>query len=267
MRTFYMLRNTFFAVLTVLAAAASVQAATTLGAAGDGKSSVAYDSATGVFSIQPDSQPVGLFDIMSASGIFNATPATMPPGSLGFDVNSATRKSWAALSVSAINANHSLGAIAAPGLTQAFLLGDLTVTMSGGFGTNNRDGDLVYVGGAVGPDIQLVNLGEYLSTNAITQQLNAANGAGGTWSALTSSAGNPSQAASLSPAGVFTWNPLGSQRGPKGNGVVYSWRATVTTAGGTDTDVALTLSLIPEPATVSLIGLAMIGLVGLVRRR
>jgi hypothetical protein len=34
-----------------------------------------------------------------------------------------------------------------------------------------------------------------------------------------------------------------------------------------DTRVAISLSLIPEPATMSLFGLAMVGMLGLVRRR
>jgi serralysin len=116
------------------------------GAANDGRTSIQYDARTGAFTIQPDTQPVGLFQIESASGIFNA-PANLPPGGLGFDVNTATEKSWAGLQFSAFLSNFSLGVIAAPGLQPDFLLNDLTLVGSGGFGTNNRPFDLVYVGG------------------------------------------------------------------------------------------------------------------------
>lgn len=89
-----------------------------------------------------------------------------------------------------------------------------------------------------------------------------------TWSGLTPAAGSPALAATLSPTGQFQWFTAGSARGPVGNGVLYSWTATATNADGADTDVALTLTLeIPEPATMSLFGLAMIGVVGLIRRR
>jgi len=268
-----MLRNTFLAVLTVLAVAAVSQAATTAGAEGDGKTSISYDSATGAFGIQPDGQPVGLFEILSATNIFtNAAAGTLPPGGLGFDVKAAGQMAWAALPASAITANHNLGVIAAPGLTQAFLLNDLTLTVSGGFGTDNVLSNLVCLGTACGgggglvPDITPVAVGEYESTAIITRDLVASNGPI-TWSALTPTAGTPAMAATLTPAGVFSWDPAGSRRGPKGNGVQYSWTATATNSAGADTGVAITLSLIPEPATVSLLGLAIVGFVGLFRRR
>jgi hypothetical protein len=140
-----MLRNTFLAVLTVLAVAAVAQATTTLGAPGDNKTSVVYDSATGNFTLQPDGQAVGLFWIRSATSIFSGM-ATLPGGGLGFDVNAANEKAWAALPANAVSANFNLSNIAAPGLTQDFLLGDLTIDVSGGFGTDNRLGDLVYLG-------------------------------------------------------------------------------------------------------------------------
>jgi hypothetical protein len=137
-------------------------------------------------------------------------------------------------------------------------------------------GDAFGMGGAVGsiqvgttggdaPVITPVNLGEVEQSTTITAQLVASNGP--TWSNLTPTAGTPSQAATLSPQGAFSWNPAGSARGPKGNGVLYSWTATATNTAGMDTRVAISLSLIPEPATISLFGLAMVGVLGLVRRR
>lgn len=93
-----------------------------------------------------------------------------------------------------------------------------------------------------------------------------------TWSNLTPVAGPglgvPSIAATLSPTGQFSWNPVGSKAGKKGSGsVLYQWTATATNSFGADSDVAFSVILIPEPATLSLIGLAVIGLVGAARRR
>jgi serralysin len=114
---------------------------------GDGRTSIEYDAKTGEFTIQPDGTPVGLFDIQSASAIFNATAITLPNQGLGLSVDTATRKSWAALPAQAVNSDFSLGFIAAPGLQQAFLLNDLTLVGSGGFGAPSRSFDLVYIPG------------------------------------------------------------------------------------------------------------------------
>jgi hypothetical protein len=263
-----MLRNTFLAFLIVLAAAATSHATTTAGADADGKASIGYDSATGAFSIRPDGQPVGLIQILSASSIFNATNATFPTAGL-FTANSAMEKGWADLPTGAVSTNFNLGNIAAPGLTSAFLLNDLTIELSGGFGTDPLPGNLVYLGDIeppLVPVITTVAVGEYESVATIVRQLTASNGPN-TWSALTPTTGTPALAATLSAQGEFSWNPAGSRRGPKGNGVAYSWTATATNAAGADTDVAISLTLIPEPATVSLFGLAMVALVGLFRRR
>jgi hypothetical protein len=126
----------------------------------------------------------------------------------------------------------------------------------------------IQVGGGGGelPVITPVALGEVEQSTTIMANLTASNGPI-TWSALTPTAGTPAIAAQLTAAGAFSWDPAGSARGPKGNGVAYSWTATATNAAGADTDVAITLSLIPEPATVSLFGLALVGMLGLVRRR
>jgi hypothetical protein len=126
----------------------------------------------------------------------------------------------------------------------------------------------IQVGGGGGelPVITPVALGEVEQSTTIMANLTASNGPI-TWSALTPTAGTPAIAAQLTAAGAFSWEPAGSARGPTGNGVAYSWTATATNAAGADTDVAITLSLIPEPATVSLFGLALVGMLGLVRRR
>jgi hypothetical protein len=99
------------------------------------------------------------------------------------------------------------------------------------------------------PIITPINLGEVVQSTIITAQLLAANGPS-VWSGLTPAAGSPAIAATLSADGNFSWDPTSSARGPKGNGVLYSWMATATNAQGADTNVAITLLLVPEPATV-----------------
>jgi hypothetical protein len=109
---------------------------------GDGKTSVEYDPTTGVFTIQPDGNPVGLFDIQSVSGIFSGS-ATFPPGGI-IAVNSANQKSWLGSTGSAFTQNYLLGTITIPGLPLDFLLNDLSLVGSGGLGTPNVNFDLVY---------------------------------------------------------------------------------------------------------------------------
>jgi hypothetical protein len=118
-------------------------------------------------------------------------------------------------------------------------------------------------GGGNPPVIVPVNLGD-TALAVINQQLNATGDGPITWSNLVSSGpGNPVNAATLSPTGAFEWHTLGSARPGS-----YSWTATATNEFGSDTDVAISLNLIvPEPATLSLVGLAMIGFVGFVGRR
>jgi hypothetical protein len=259
------IRTFAIALTVVMLAVGTSAAATSEGAAGDGKTSISYDSATGAFGIQPDGQPVGLFDIRSATSIFNSTPATLPPGGLGLDVNTAARKSWAALPAAAINADFNLGNIAATGLTKAFLLGDLTLVGSGGFGTNNRDLDLVYVGGTTGtaPVVTDFASPDRIQGAQISHQFAATGDPVPTWGSLTPVAGNPTPAIvpTLSAAGLFTWNSAGS---PYGN---YAWDVTATNSVGSDVGRFSVELIIPEPATISLVGLSVLGLVGLFGRR
>lgn len=258
--------RTFAIALCVVAlAVSSSSAATTLGAAGDGKTSVQYDAATGNFTIQPDGQAVGLFQIVSATSIFSSN-ATLPPGGLGFDVNSAAEKSWAALPASAVNADFNLGNIAAANLTQAFLLGDLSLVGSGGFGTANRDFDLVYKGGvvAVAPVVTDAPLGNRIQGAQIAHQFATSAGTAPiTWGSLTPVAGNPAPSVvpTLSAGGAFAWNSAGSPFG------TYQWDVTATNSAGSDVGRLSVTLVVPEPATLSLIGLAMLGLAGLFGRR
>jgi hypothetical protein len=72
----------------------------------------------------------------------------------------------------------------------------------------------------------------------------------------------PALAPTLSPSGLFTWNSIGSPTG------IYVWSARVTDPGGlSDVGTFLVQAIIPEPATVTLVGLSMMALVGFTRRR
>lgn len=90
----------------------------------------------------PDGVPIGLFDILSAVPIFNATPANLPPGGL-FTTDNTTEKAWASLGGSStFTTELNLGFIGPKDLSQAFLNQHLTITYSGGFGTPNVSGDV-----------------------------------------------------------------------------------------------------------------------------
>jgi hypothetical protein len=61
--------------------------------------------------------------------------------------------------------------------------------------------------------------------------------------------------------GAFQWHVGGAARPG-----TYVWDATITNSIGADTTRFTVELLVPEPATMSLIGLAMIGLIGLRKR-
>jgi hypothetical protein len=135
-------RTIAFALIVFAAGIGNSFATTVPGVVGDGRSSFYYFASTGEVGIQPDGLPVGLFDILSASGIFTAD-AALPPDAL-FATNTQFRKSWSALPANAFTTDLSLGFIASPGLTLDFLLNDLTILVGGGFGTPHFLGDVVY---------------------------------------------------------------------------------------------------------------------------
>ena len=81
-----MLRNFVSAAFAVLVIATSAHTAAIDGLAGDAKTSMAYDSATGELRIQPDGHQVGRYQILSDSGIYGATATLEPPGGAGLDV-------------------------------------------------------------------------------------------------------------------------------------------------------------------------------------
>jgi hypothetical protein len=110
-----------------------------------------------------------------------------------------------------------------------------------------------YVVPPITPVITPVDLGEIDHSTTIQANLQASGPH--VWSGLTLVEGSPAIPATLTSTGAFAWDPTGSKRGPKGNGVRYSWSATVTGPFNSTTGLALTLRLIPEPTTLVLIGM------------
>src|SRR5262245_26140994 len=95
-------------------------ATTTIGMAGDGMTSLSYNATTGEMRIQPDQMPVGLFHILSASGILTGNATFPPGGSCLLELCGPHEIAWAALPASAIGSDFSLGMVANPGLTLPF---------------------------------------------------------------------------------------------------------------------------------------------------
>jgi hypothetical protein len=112
------------------------------------------------------------------------------------------------------------------------------------------------------PVINDVDLGEHLA--AIIHHTfipDAGSGPITNWS-IAPLAGSPFIPATIGQTGQFEWHTLGSQFG-----AAYSWTITAANAIGSDTAVlSLRLGIIPEPATMPLFCIAIIGLVGFARR-
>jgi hypothetical protein len=122
-------------------------------------------------------------------------------------------------------------------------------------------------GGPTAPIINDVALGEQtMSIIRHTFVPEAGSGPITGWS-IAPTTGSPAVAATISPTGQFEWHTIGSQRSDP-PGTPYSWTITAAGEGGTSDTAVLSLNLVvPEPATMSLFGIAMVGLVGFARRR
>lgn len=116
--------------------------ATTAGSTGDGQVSYAYNPTTGEVTVQTDGNDVGLLRLSSASGAF-AGGATLPTGSFGTDTSDLVGVVTNTGDGTVLSGDVSLGNILPAGLTEAFLLNDLELNWSGGFGTPNELADLV----------------------------------------------------------------------------------------------------------------------------
>jgi hypothetical protein len=153
-------------------------------------------------------------------------------GGLAFDVDEPHRKSWAGYQSDAFSTDHALGVIAPPGLTLQFLLGDLTVMGSGGFGTPNRNIDLVYPGAMVVPPPTAMDfdLGNQTRGVPIAHQFAISGGELPIrWSNLqVTSPGYIASAPTLSPEGMLQWDSTGSAFG------TYHFDVTAINNGGSD---------------------------------
>jgi PEP-CTERM motif len=140
-----------------------------------------------------------------------------------------------------------------------FYRGEFTVFRSGANVTlPESDGGIVIESPLIPID---VDLGDRAQGSVIDHQFAVSSSAGDVaWSNLLASGpAAPAIAPVLNADGSFSWNSANSVRG------LYKFDATVSDFLGSAV-AHLTVNLVPEPATMSLIGLAMIGLVGIRRR-
>jgi hypothetical protein len=327
MRTLYMLRNTFFAVLTVLAAAASSQAAIMLQAsdptplaqgglvsytiramgtngemintftnpvitpvAGDkGVHNVAqaftmagtptraehapglwnaewapYDThflfgATDSLSLGPNYEETNDGSTTGMLGLAS-TPAVPRSGFGNYNSQATSSK---AITTAANNVPFMQVIMEA---NDAAMLSLRVVGDGGGSIGDFTGANAFMIGGGAGdpaPMIADINLGD--TANAIIRHTFANTGGPITSWTIAPLTGSPAFPATISQTGMFEWHTGGSAR--SATGVPYSWTITATGPGGADPAVLSLELVIPEPATMSLIGLAMVGLVGFARRR
>lgn len=112
------------------------------GARGDGQTSMVHNPGTGELAVNaPSAVDLTSITIESAAGIFAGVPAANLGGSLDHDANNSVFKSTVGSSLGSL----SFGSVAQAGLSEEFVLNDLTVVGSLAGGGDLGDVDLVYV--------------------------------------------------------------------------------------------------------------------------
>jgi hypothetical protein len=324
MRT-YMLRNTFFAVLTVLAAAASSQAAIMLQASdptplpnGNLVSRTITAVGTSGEMINTFTNPV-ITAMGGGKGIHNVaqaftnggtpsrgdqTPALYNPEWAPYDTYfyfDATNSLSLGPAFEETNDGTTSGMLSLPATPSAPRsgFGGLTSQAASSKLFTTADDSLAFMqvvmaaGEQASLSIRIIGdggatVGDFTGANAFTigggapalmgstttigpttmavfnHTFTATGGTGPyTWGNLMLTAGAPTTTPTLAANGDFGWFTGNSPRPG-----TYSWNATVTDAAQATATGTLTIELlVPEPATMMLAGLAMVGLVGFARRR
>jgi hypothetical protein len=123
----------------------------------DEQTSIVYDARTGAVSIDaPAGREITSINIDSAAGIFTGEPALGLGGSFDNDADANIFRAIFGCSFGCIG-HWRLGNVAQPGLSESFLLNDLTVVGSLAGGFDLGDVDLIYVPGP--PPLTIATLG------------------------------------------------------------------------------------------------------------
>jgi hypothetical protein len=141
--------------------------------------------------------------------------------------------------------------------------GTTPTAMDGSMFTTNGGEVMFQLGGTVNPPvIANADLGDRIR-GAIINHMFVNTGGEATFSPTinTTGPGAPLNAPTITTGGAFSWNSNGSPFGS------YTFEVSASNQGGSDVATLTVDIIVPEPATLSLVGLAMVGIVGLVRRR
>lgn len=142
-------------------------------------------------------------------------------------------------------------------------IGDLTIRNAAGVDRLERFTGTLGGTQVVAPIAVSTNLPDRIQGAVITHLFTTSAGTAPiTWENLViNGPGALLNAPTLTSGGDFSWNSHGSPYGD------YTFSATARNSAGTSVGTLSIELIVPEPATMSLVGLAMIGLVGLGRRR
>ena len=191
------------------------------GILGDGQTSLSYDASTGELGVDaPAMSDITSINIASSSSVFTGSPAQGLGGSFDMDTDSTIFKSNFSGSFTSL----SLGNVAAPGLSESFLLTDLTVSATLVGGTTAAAVDLVYVAADAPPTLDPISNPNPLPEDAAQQVVEITGiSAGGGQSqplAITASSNNPGlipdpSVSYTSPdsTGSLSYTPVANQSG------------------------------------------------------